>query len=83
MKGNIFEEILGQDSLFTDRKAFDHAFEPARLPHREHELDSLVRNLVDALNGHIPSNMLLYGGTWFRKNRGNQIRPESTKGERL
>ena len=61
MKGNIFEEILGQESLFTDRKAFDHAFEPARLPHREHELDSLVRNLVDALNGHIPSNMLLYG----------------------
>ena len=61
MKGNIFEEILGQDSLFTDRSAFDHAFEPARLPHREHELDSLVRNLVDALNGHIPSNMLLYG----------------------
>ena len=61
MKGNIFEEILGQESLFTDRKAFDHAFEPARLPHREHELDSLVRTLVDALNGHIPSNMLLYG----------------------
>ena len=61
MDGNIFEKILGQDSLFTDRKAFDHAFEPSRLPHREHELDGLVRNLVDALNGHIPSNMLLYG----------------------
>ena len=61
MRGNIFEEILGQDSLFIDRRAFDHAFEPARLPHREHEVDSLVRNLVDALNGHIPSNMLLYG----------------------
>ncbi|MEC7757049.1 MAG: orc1/cdc6 family replication initiation protein [Candidatus Thermoplasmatota archaeon] len=61
MDGNIFEKILGQDSLFTDRRAFDHAFEPATLPHREHELDSLVRNLVDALNGHIPSNMLLYG----------------------
>ena len=61
MDGNIFEKILGQESLFTDRRAFDHAFEPARLPHREHELDALVRNLVDALNGHIPSNMLLYG----------------------
>jgi cell division control protein 6 len=61
MRGNIFEEILGQDSLFVDRRAFDHAFEPARLPHREHEVSSLVRNLVDALNGHIPSNMLLYG----------------------
>ena len=61
MEGNIFEKILGQDSLFTDRKAFDHAFEPSRLPHREHEVDALVRNLVEALNGHIPSNMLLYG----------------------
>ena len=61
MDGNIFEKILGQDCLFTDRRAFDHAFEPIRLPHRDQEVESLVRNLVDALNGHIPSNMLLYG----------------------
>ena len=61
MDGNIFEEILGQDSLFIDRRAFDHAFEPSSLPHRDHEVEALVRNLVDALNGHIPSNMLLYG----------------------
>ncbi|DAC63754.1 MAG TPA: AAA family ATPase [Candidatus Thalassarchaeaceae archaeon] len=61
MEGNIFEKILGQDSLFIDRKAFDHAFEPSNLPHREQEVESLVRNLVDALNGHIPSNMVLYG----------------------
>tara|TARA_B110000003_G_scaffold227399_1_gene228667 strand:+ start:1199 stop:2437 length:1239 start_codon:yes stop_codon:yes gene_type:complete len=61
MEGNIFEKILGQDSLFIDRKAFDHAFEPSNLPHRESEVEALVRNLVDALNGHIPSNMLLYG----------------------
>ena len=61
MDGNIFEKILGQDCLFVDRRAFDHAFEPTRLPHRGHEVESLVRNLVDALNGHIPSNMLLYG----------------------
>ena len=61
MDGNIFEKILGQDSLFIDRKAFEHAFEPSSLQHREREVDALVRNLVDALNGHIPSNMLLYG----------------------
>ena len=61
MDGNIFEKILGQESLFIDRKAFDHAFEPSRLPHRDHEVNSLVKNLVDALQGHIPSNMLLYG----------------------
>ena len=61
MEGNIFVKILGQESLFIDRKAFDHAFEPSNLPHREQEVESLVRNLVDALNGHIPSNMVLYG----------------------
>ena len=61
MEGNIFEKILGQESLFIDRKAFDHAFEPSNLTHREQEVESLVRNLVDALNGHIPSNMVLYG----------------------
>ena len=61
MEGNIFEKILGQESLFIERKMFDHAFEPDSLPHRGNEVDSLVRNLVDALNGHIPSNMLLYG----------------------
>ncbi|MCH2259736.1 MAG: orc1/cdc6 family replication initiation protein [Candidatus Thalassarchaeum betae] len=61
MDGNIFEKILGQDSLFIDRRAFDHAFEPSSLPHRDHEVEALVRNMVDALNGHIPSNMLLYG----------------------
>ena len=61
MDGNIFERILGQDSLFADRKAFDHSFAPNKLPHREREIEVLVRNLVDALNGHIPSNMLLYG----------------------
>ena len=61
MDGNIFEKILGQDSLFIHRRAFDHAFEPSSLPHRDHEVEALVRNMVDALNGHIPSNMLLYG----------------------
>ena len=61
MDGNIFEKILGQQSLFMNRKIFDHGFEPSRLPHRENEINSLVKNLVDALNGHIPSNMLLYG----------------------
>ena len=61
MEGNIFEKILGQDSLFLDRKTFDHAFEPTTLPHRDREVEALVRNLVDALNGHIPSNMLIYG----------------------
>ena len=61
MDGNIFEKILGQESLFMNRKIFDHGFEPSRLPHRENEINSLVKNLVDALHGHIPSNMLLYG----------------------
>ena len=46
MDGNIFEKILGQESLFMNRKIFDHGFEPSRLPHRENEINSLKNQLI-------------------------------------
>lgn len=61
MSGNIFEHLLGSDSLFKNREVLHHGFTPKKLPHREREIISLVNNLVEALNGQIPSNMLLYG----------------------
>lgn len=61
MSGNIFEHLLDSESLFKNREVLHHGFTPQKLPHREREIISLVNNLVEALNGQIPSNMLLYG----------------------
>ena len=61
MRENIFDSLIENDSLFVNRGAFEHGFEPQNLPHREKEIRALGENLVEALRGHIPSNMLLYG----------------------
>ena len=61
MASNLFDGLLSVRSLFRDRRALGHAFNPDNLPHREEEISSLVNNLVEALRGHAPSNMNLYG----------------------
>ena len=61
MSENLFDELLHVKSLFRDRRALGHAFNPENLPHRRDEISALVNNLVEALRGHAPSNMNLYG----------------------
>ena len=61
MKANLFEDMLHIRSLFRDRRALSHAFNPVSLPHRNNEIKTLVHNFVEALHGHAPSNMNLYG----------------------
>jgi len=61
MGDNIFEQLLDEPSLFKNREVLHHGFTPSALPHREREINTLVHNLVEALQGQIPSNMLLYG----------------------
>jgi cell division control protein 6 len=63
MPGNIFEVALGHESLFVERAIFDARHTPSNLPHRNVQIEAMVLNLVDALRGHIPSNMILYGAT--------------------
>ena len=61
MSRNLFDNLLSVESLFRDRRALGHAFKPETLPHRRDEITALVNNLVEALRGHAPSNMNLYG----------------------
>jgi len=61
MSENLFDDLLRVKSLFRDRRALGHAFNPENLPHRLDEISALVNNLVEALRGHAPSNMNLYG----------------------
>ncbi len=61
MAENLFENLLQAKTLFRNRRALSHAFMPNSLPHRDKEIQTLVHNFVEALRGHPPSNMNLYG----------------------
>ncbi len=61
MSENIFEHLLDIGGLFKNREVLHHGFTPNSLPHRDSEIQALAFNLREALEGHIPSNMLLYG----------------------
>ena len=63
MKKNIFDKLLSKRSLFSNKEILHHSHRPAVMPHREKEIERIAFNLVEALNGQIPSNMILYGVT--------------------
>lgn len=63
LKRNIFDGILNQETLFVQKEVLRHTHQPESLPHRDYERDQLSFNLVEALKGDIPSNMILYGVT--------------------
>jgi len=61
MKNNIFNDIIDTKGLFIDKEVLRHTYKPSNLPHRDEEVKIMRYNLVEALKGHIPSNMILYG----------------------
>ena len=63
MTENIFDGYLSRKTLFVNKEFLRHNYNPSKLPHRKNEIDTLSFNLVEALKGHIPSNMTLYGVT--------------------
>ncbi len=63
MTGNIFDEALERATLFRNKEHLRHSFRPSHLPHRDREVEQLSFNLLEALRGQIPSNMILYGVT--------------------
>jgi len=60
---NIFEAASRSNSMFSDRRVFDPRHSPSALCHRDAQVHAMVLNLADALEGHIPGNMILYGPT--------------------
>ncbi len=63
MTENIFDGYLSRNTLFSNKESLRHNYNPDNLPHRKNEIEILSFNLVEALKGHIPSNMTLYGVT--------------------
>ncbi|MEL0330958.1 MAG: orc1/cdc6 family replication initiation protein [Candidatus Poseidoniales archaeon] len=63
METNIFDKFISQKTLFKNKEHLRHNYRPRNLPHREEEIEKISYNLWEALKGHIPSNMTLYGVT--------------------
>lgn len=60
---NFFEEYMGKESIFLDRKAVQSGFTPTNIPHRIEQINSLAGILAPALKGERPSNVFIYGKT--------------------
>jgi len=63
MEKNIFDKFMSRKTLFRNKEILRHDFRPSLLPHRTEEIEKISYNLWEALKGHIPSNMTLYGVT--------------------
>ena len=63
METNIFDKFVSQKTLFKNKENLRHNHRPTQLPHRQEEIEKISYNLWEALKGHIPSNMTLYGVT--------------------
>ncbi|MEM0128739.1 MAG: orc1/cdc6 family replication initiation protein [Thermoplasmata archaeon] len=49
------------DLFRGNREVLRESYVPARLPHREHQIQQVAEILAPALRGNLPSNLLLYG----------------------
>ncbi len=56
-------ELLESKSIFKNRDVLRSTYVPDYLPHRDNEVDALLKILIVALRGDTPSNILIYGKT--------------------
>lgn len=60
---NFFEDFIGKESLFLDKKALQSSYIPEDIPHRGKELKQVANILATSLRGERPSNIFIYGKT--------------------
>ena len=60
---SLIDSIISKDSIFMSKEALRHTFTPKELPHREKQIESLIRVLAAPLRNETPSNLFLYGKT--------------------
>lgn len=64
MSQNPFSQYLETKTLFKkDRNILRSSYIPDKLPHRDHEINTLASIMSPALRGERPSNILIFGKT--------------------
>ena len=61
--GNFFDDLIGQRSIFKNKKFLDHKFLPEHLPHRNDQIKSIAKYWIEALNNNAPADITVYGKT--------------------
>jgi len=67
MAADIFEQEMAKTSLFSDRNVLSPHYIPEILPHREKEIEHLMRTLAPSLRGKSIHNIFAYGKTGVGK----------------
>lgn len=60
---NFFEDYLGKESIFKDKKVLQTSYTPENIPHRDEQINEIAGILAPVLRGEKPSNLFLYGKT--------------------
>ncbi|MBW2974622.1 ORC1-type DNA replication protein [Candidatus Woesearchaeota archaeon] len=60
---NFFEDFLGKESLFLDKKALQSSYTPEAISHRDSEIKQVANILAPCLKLEKPSNLFIYGKT--------------------
>jgi len=60
---DIFEKEMLKDTIFLDRNVLSSHYIPDTLPHREKEIERIMKTLSQTLKGKPPRNLFIYGKT--------------------
>ncbi len=58
-----FKDILSRESVFAKRDTLSPHYIPGKLPHREKEIETIMRSISPALKNEKPRNLFIYGKT--------------------
>ncbi|MGA1819517.1 MAG: Cdc6/Cdc18 family protein [Thermoplasmatota archaeon] len=63
LASDIFDILDIGGRIFRNREVLRYSYIPDTLPHREREIQNIARILITSLEGHTPSNIMIYGMT--------------------